>query len=113
MKENPYSKLLEITKGKKKGIDRTTDNVRIGEVISTSPLTITIGELPIDKDNILVADYLLSDYSRDYTTNRHIPNGSDSGTMVFTDSVNVGDRLAILQTADKQLYIIIARVREV
>ncbi|WP_158232834.1 DUF2577 family protein [Sporosarcina sp. P17b] len=113
MKENPYSKLLEITKGKNKVIDRATDNVRIGEVVSASPLKITIGDLPIDRDNVLVSDYLLEEYKRDYKTNRYIPNGSDSGTMVFTDGIKVGDQLAILQTADKQLYIIIARVRGV
>lgn len=110
MKENPYSKLLEITQGPNKTKDKR-DNVMIGEVISSSPLTIAVGDLQIDKDNILVADYLLNDYSRDYSTNRHIPNGSDAGTIVYTDGINIGDRLAMLQTADNQLYIIIARVR--
>lgn len=109
MKENPYSKLLEITKAQKE----TRDNVLIGEVISSAPLTISVGELQIDKDNILVADYLLNNYSRRYSTNRTIPNGSDIGTMTYTDGINVGDRLAMLQTADRQLYIIIARVKGV
>lgn len=109
MKENPYSKLLEMTKGQKE----TRDNVMIGAVISSNPLIITSGELQIYNDDILIADYLVDGYKRDYRTNRHIPNGSDSGTMTYTEGINVGDQLAMLQTADRQLYIIIARVKEV
>lgn len=107
MKENPYSKLLEMTKGKQE----KNANVLIGEVISSTPLTIAVGDLQIDQDNILVADFLLDGYSRDYSTDRYIPNGSSTGTMTYTDGINVGDRLAMLQTADKQLYIVLSRVR--
>lgn len=107
MKENPYSKLLEITRKQNKQVE----NVLIAEVISSVPLTIAVGELQIDGDNIFIADYLLSGYNRDYSTNRLIPNGSDVGTLVYTDGVNVGDKLAIIPTADKQLYVVLARVR--
>lgn len=109
MKVNPYSKLLEITKSQNKA----RDNVLIGEVVSSSPLTISAGELQIDKDNILVADYLQNNYSRKYSTDRTIPNVGSTGTMTYTDGVQVGDRLAMLQTADRQIYIIIARVEGV
>ena len=109
MKENPYSRLLEITKEQ----SRSPQGVMIGEVVSTTPLTVSCGDLQIDADNIFIADYLLSGYNRDYSTNRLIPNGSDIGTMQYTDGLFVGDQLAMMPTADRQLYIITARVRRV
>lgn len=108
MKDNPYSKILELTES-----EQDKDNVMIGEVVSASPLIVQIGDLQIDRDNILISDYLLSGHSRNYSTDRLIPNGSSSGNIRYTDTVKVGDKLAVLQTSDKQLYIIIARVKEV
>lgn len=110
MKDNPYSRLLELTKNNNK---QDKDNVMIGEAISINPFVVKVGDLQIDKDNIYIADYLLSGYSRNYSTDRVIPNGSSSGNIKYTDSISKGDKLAILQTGDNQLYIIIARVREV
>lgn len=107
MKENPYSKFLDLMNpGKPNG-----GNVVIGEVISSAPLTISIGELQIDGDNILISDHLLNGYQRSYSSDRVIPNGSSVGNITYTDGLNIGDRLAIIPTADKQLYIVLARVR--
>lgn len=108
MKDNPYSKILEVTES-----EPDKNNVMIGEVISASPLVVQIGDLPIYREDMLIADYLLSGYSRNYSTDRLIPNGSSSGNIRYTDTINSGDKLAVLQTGDKQLYIIIARVKEV
>lgn len=107
MKENPYSKLLKITR--KQG--KPAAGIVVGEVVSANPLKISAGELEIDKDDVLIADYLLNDYSRTYSTDRLIPNGSDVGTMVYTDGLSIGDQLAMMPTSDKQLYIVLARVR--
>lgn len=107
MKENPYSKFLDMVKpGSVSG-----GNVVIGEVISSDPLTISIGELQIDGDNILISDHLLTGYQRSYSSDRVIPNGSSTGNITYTDGLDIGDRLAIIPTADKQLYIVTARVR--
>lgn len=108
MKDNPYSKILEVTEN-----EPDKNNVMIGEVISASPLVVQIGDLSIYREDMLIADYLLSGYSRNYSTDRLIPNGSSIGNIRYTDTINSGDKLAVLQTLDKQLYIIIARVKEV
>lgn len=129
MKDNPYSKLIEQMK--KRGATSNPPSIQIGEVISSNPLTVKIGDLQIDKDNILIADYLLKDYKRkikipeatatgktnnvsvgDHGTHKHsVDNiGINEVEITFLDTLKAGDRLAILPTSDKQNYIILARV---
>lgn len=128
MTSDPYSKLIQQMK--EQGQSVNPPSIQVGQVISVSPLTIRIGDLQIDKSNILVADYLLSGYSRktslnhivsgntenteitDHGNHRHRVNNLSvsSGTTTFTDTLKNNDRLAILSTEDKQLYIVLARV---
>lgn len=129
MKENPYSKMVELMK--KQGATSNPPSVQIGEVISPNPLTIRIGDLQIDKDNILIADYLLKDYKRkikipevvatgetnnvsvgDHGTHKHSVEkiGINEVEITFLDTFKQGDKLAALSTEDKQTYIILARV---
>jgi hypothetical protein len=129
MKDNPYSKLIEQMK--KQGATSNPPSVQIGEVISPNPLTIRIGDLQIDKDNILIADYLLKDYKRkikipevvatgetnnvsvgDHGTHKHSVDkiGINEVEIIFLDAFKQGDKLAVLSTEDKQTYIILARV---
>jgi hypothetical protein len=129
MKDNPYSKLIEQMK--KQGATSNPPSVQIGEVISPNPLTIRIGDLQIDKDNILMADYLLKEYKRkvkipeatatgetnnvsvgDHGTHKHSVDkiGINEVEIIFLDTFKQGDKLAVLSTEDKQTYIILARV---
>ena len=129
MKDNPYSKIIEQMK--KQGATSNPPTIAIGEVISSNPLTVKIGDLQIDKDNILITDYLLKDYKRkikipeatatgetnnvsvgDHGTHKHsVDNiGINEVEITFLDTLKAGDRLAILPTSDKQNYIILARV---
>lgn len=116
---------------KKQGATSNPPTIAIGEVISSNPLVIRIGDLQIDKDNILITDYLLKDYKRkikipeatatgetnnvsvgDHGTHKHsVDNiGINEVEITFLDTLKAGDRLAILPTSDKQNYIILARV---
>lgn len=124
MKENPYSKMIEIIK--KQGASYNPPSIQIGVVISPNPLTIKIGDLPINKDNILITDYLLQGYKRkikvpEVTTtgetgenSGHKHNiskiGIEEAEITFLDTLKQGDKLAILPTSDKQTYIVLARV---
>ncbi len=129
MKDNPYSKIIEQMK--KQGASSNPPSIEIGEVISPNPLTIKIGDLQIDKDNILIADYLLKDYRRkvkipevtatgetnnvsvgDHGTHKHSVDkiGVNEVEITFLDTLKQGDKLAILSTGDGQTYIILARV---
>lgn len=128
MKENPYSKLIEQMQ--KQGSISNPPSMQIGEVISSNPLTIRIGDLQIDKDNILIADYL-KEYKRkikipevvatgetndvsvgDHGTHKHNVTkvGINEVEITFLDTLKQGDKLAILPTSDRQTYIVLARV---
>lgn len=135
MKNNPYSKIIEIMKDK--GSANNPPSIQIGEVISPPPnLIIKIGDLQVDKDNILIADYLLRDHMREVRTDgmTNIPskqyetgtttvnsNHSHSiesftihNTKMYTDDTLIkGDLLAVMPVYDRQLYIILARLKEV
>ncbi len=102
MKDNPYNKLIQQMK--KQGKSVNTPSIQIGRVVSASPLMIQIGDLQIDRANILIADYLLNGYSRDAVID------DMSGTLKLGPSLKANDRLAILPTSDKQTYIVLAKV---
>lgn len=124
MKDNPYSKMIEIMNKR----SETSSLIQIGKIISSEPLTIQIGDLQVDKDNILVADYLLP-HEREITIpltastsevsnasvgdhGSHTHNvtkiGVANGVIQFTDGLNTGDTV-VVTTADSQTYVIIAR----
>jgi len=72
------------------GAKFNTPYVQVGVVISSDPLTIKLGDLQIGKENLLVADYLLSGY--------------------LTDGLKAEDSVALIATLDQQTYIVLARV---
>lgn len=77
MNENPYSELLKV-------FDKEVDsNVRLGIVKSLNPFIIEVGELVLDKDNLLVNKDIISD-------------------------IDVTDRVLVLK--DGQTYIVVCRV---
>ncbi len=77
MNENPYSQLLKV-------FDKEIDsNVRLGIIKSLNPFIIEIGELVLDKDNLLVNKDIITD-------------------------LNIRDRVLILK--DGQTYIVVCRV---
>lgn len=66
MKDNPYSALIKIMR--EQGAKYNPPSIQIGQVISPPPnIIIKIGDLQVDKDNILIADYLLPNYKRHIT----------------------------------------------
>ncbi len=124
MKENPYSKMIEIMQ--KESANTNPPITQIGKVISPQPLIIEVGDLQVDKDNILIADYLLQNYKRkikvpesettgetaESNSHKHdvVKVGINEVEVTFLDTLKQGDRLAVWPTEDKQTYIIVARV---
>lgn len=135
MKDNPYSKMIEIMK--RQSANSNPPSIQIGEVIEPPPnLIIKVNDLQIDKDNILIADYLLKDYMREVRTDtmantpskqyvtgtttvsgthdHNIKNLTLHNTKVYTeDTLEKGDLLAVMPVYDRQLYIILTRLKEV
>lgn len=129
IKDNPYSTMIKLMQ--KHGAKYNPPSIQIGQVISPPPnIIIKIGDLQVDKDNILIADYLLPNYQRQIT----IPETTATGTMTteltgspyahthtmtevgiqgkiqFTDTLKAGDTVVVMPTEDRQTYILLARL---
>lgn len=124
IKDNPYSKLIEQMR--KQGGSVNSPDIQIGRVVSPSPLVVQIGDLQVDRDNLLIADYLLGNYARDAIIGEVSVSGSTGSSeshshniskldvgkarVRYTNSLNHNDRLAIMATSDRQTYIVLAKV---
>lgn len=88
---NAYSELIDIIKDIS---DKATSaNVRIGEVthiendgFTISDIKIRLGEIPLDKDDLYLPERILS------------------------SSLNIGDKVSVLSTKNKQTYVVIDKV---
>ena len=100
--------------------------MEIGQVVSPSPLTVKIRDLQIGSEDIYVADYLLADYTREFTFPPTSVNGQTNSAdghthslntvgvvkedITFLDTVELGDLLAVYPISDNQKYVILARL---
>jgi hypothetical protein len=118
---NSYSELLKLMQIH--GSKNNPDTVELATVISVPPnLVIQTGDVQITNSNILIADYLLSTYMRQVkipptsnvsstvTNNNSVTSIGLSGQIDFTDTLNVGDQLAVQAIQDGQMYLILCRV---
>ncbi|KZL94374.1 DUF2577 domain-containing protein [Clostridium magnum] len=116
---DPYVSILQRMQNQ--GKKYNPPPIEIGTVTSSDPLTIKVGDQPLTKDNILVADFLLSNYKRKIS----IPSTSATGTaedksisniaipdaeLSFTDGLKKDDMVACLATSNEQTYILLCRV---
>lgn len=100
--EDSYSRLINIMQ--KHGAKYNPPSIDIGIVISDEPLTVKIGDLPLIKDNVLVADSLLENYTRQFEADGTIK------TYTMKDGLKKDDLVACLSTQDRQTYIILCKV---
>lgn len=84
---NPYSEIIGLMM--EQGSKYNPPSIQLAEVLVPPPdLIIKMGDIQVDKNNILIADYLLKEYKRSYYANGKIVfNDSDCGT---TDSYICG-----------------------
>lgn len=76
---NPYTEMLGIIQ--EHGSKYNPPSIQLAEVLAPPPdLIIKLGDIQVDKKNILIADYLLSGYNRAYYAN---------GRLIFKDE-NLG-----------------------
>ncbi len=116
--KDPYSEFVKEMR--KNGTYYNPSGVEIGQVIESNPLTIKASDLTLSKDNLLIADYLLNNYSRQInlsstnasgnTTNGNITSiGISNGTINFTDTLKKDDLVALIQV-NSTTFIILCRV---
>lgn len=128
--QNPYVELLSTMREQGKSVN--PPSIKLAEVVSSPPeIIIKMGDLQIDKDNILIADYLLPEYKREITipltdsksemtqtsVGDHGSHNHDvtkieitDGKIQFNDTLKPGDIVVAMPTSDGQTYIILARV---
>jgi len=106
---------------REQGGKNNTPYVQEGVVISVDPLTIKLGDLQIGKENLLIADYLLPNYTRKISIPATIATGSTTeesitsvgipdGEIILTDGLKDGESVALIPTLDEQKYFVLARV---
>lgn len=105
-----YGQLMNHIKEISKGLN--TPSIDIGKVISINPIEIQKGALTLYHDDIKVADYLTDKYIRkaEYTWLDDGVEGRFVREIQYRDKLEVGDEVALLAVASKQLYIVLARV---
>ncbi|WBW96045.1 DUF2577 domain-containing protein [Oceanirhabdus sp. W0125-5] len=152
MLKDPYGEMVIMMK--RFGAAYNPPTIQIGEVSSEDPLVIKIGDLEIDKNNLLVADYLLAEHSRTVkldvlqcegykdclsrqpdnfvsqvqpgtpgtastpTVVTMVPSDKEEkeiiaeSTLIFTDTLKVGDLVAIMPTSELSKFIVLSRVKK-
>lgn len=124
---DPYDGILKHMRNE--GAKFNLPGIQLGEMVNSN--TLKIGDLQIDKDNLLIADYLLKDYKRkikiqlaaatgvtevqsvgDHGSHSHNVKsiGVNDAEISFIDTLKDGDVMAVIPTSDMQTYIILARV---
>lgn len=116
---DPYVRILEHMRAQ--GGKNNTPYVQVGVVITPDPLTIKLGDLQIDKENLLVADDLLPGYTRKITIPTTPATGSTTeegitsigipdGNISLTNGLKANDIVALIPTLDEQTYIVLTRL---
>lgn len=102
---DPYSKILDSMQ--RQGKKFNPPGICRGTVTSPPPnLIIEVNNMPLYKEDILIADYLLSGYSRQVSIT------NDTGTSISTTdaALKEGDQVAIMPTIDMQTWLVLCKV---
>lgn len=120
--DNPYLNLLEIMQNQSR---ETPKSFIIGNVLSADPLSIKVAEnIILDKEDMLINDFLLAKYNRKIKIKGTSVNGSVSpeGTLTsfdmaegevetLEDYLKAGDKVILLLSEDQQQFILLCKVR--
>lgn len=116
---NPYAEFnMQM---QEQGAKSNPPGIKIGTVLSASPLVVKCGELQLDADNILIDAALQEGYSVKFSLPSTAATGTTSngtistiaiasGTLAVKSPLAAGDAVAIQATEDKQRYIILRKV---
>lgn len=113
-------------------------SICLGKVISVEPIMIKVGDLPLNRDNLLMSDILLGSYGRkaefdlmgiassttestsggsgydSFASHSHSISGAlgykATGELTFESYLKVGDTIVLIPTEDEQIYIALCKV---
>lgn len=112
---NPYEQLIGVMRTE--GAKYNPSVFSIGKVISLEPLQISLGKLPLNKNNLLINTMLL-EHNRDFklpTTTITSDNNLnsieiESGTVKLKTKLKVGSLVIVYPIEDNQKYIVFCEV---
>lgn len=94
--DNPYMNLLAIMR--QQGAVSNPVPFMLGSVISSMPLLIQVGEIQLERDELMInTSYLLESPVKGLDYNEY--------------SFKVGEQLALLMSQDQQQFILLCKVR--
>lgn len=96
LQDNPFMNLLEIMR--QQGSVNNPVPFMIGSVINSMPLLVKVGEIQLERDDLLInKSYLLEE---------------EIGGYDYTEKTfKVGEKLTLLMSQDQQQFILICKVR--
>ena len=106
-----YDELIDEMKRLGKG--QIPEGIGVGEVLSVTPIKIRKNELILERENLLIADYLLEGYERvmEYTwKDKDGASGRHTEKMIYQDGLKVGDKVVLSPVMAGQMYVVVARV---
>ena len=129
--DDVYHSFVEVMR--EEGGAKNASPYFIGEVVTSAPLVIKIGDLQIEQKNMKINAYLLPGYSRQmslattgasgktreesgaggsydaFASHSHGQDtiGFPNGTLTTLDTLRVGTKVLMLASADQQQYIVI------
>ncbi|WP_085829020.1 DUF2577 domain-containing protein [Clostridium massiliodielmoense] len=104
MKQDPVVGILKIME--QMGSKNNPPSITTGQVISVNPIKIKVGDLILERYNLLINEDLLK-HSKEVTIN----NTSITKEECTVETIlKTGDTVAILPTLDLQTYIVLAKV---
>lgn len=101
---NELSKVL-FQEMRSKGALDNPSSLQLGEVISINPLIIKIGELQLDKDNLLIAEHLLT-HKRKFRYNTN----DEFKEFEFKSVLDVGSTVVCYPILKGQKYLVLEKV---
>ena len=131
--DNPYYSLIGMMQDEGKVFNPTP--FFIGKVTATEPLTVQVGDIPIERKSMKINTFLLKGYQRRWnlalteaigSTDSQSGGGGDSafashahgqetigipdGTFTALDDFKVGDEVLLLVSADGQQYVLLCKL---
>ena len=132
--DDPFFSLIGMMQEEGKAFNPTP--FFIGKIVATEPLTVQVGDITIDRQNMKISSNLLGGYGRKvsiaeagatgrtgseaYSTNEAEAFASHEHSiesvgipdtwLTMTDGFYVGDEVVLLASEDKQQYVLLCKV---
>lgn len=132
--DNPYLSFVQSMR--EEGAASNPTPFLIGEVLHHNPLLIQVGEIQLEREDVLINEFLLAGYERrlqlnvttatgntdstsggsgddSFASHSHVVStiGIKDGAYKTLDDFSKGDKLLMLMSQDQQEFVVVCKVR--